>query len=158
MNISDPEIQLKLLMLGCWLYLMYKTLPDFILSLKSKRWTKTNAVVTTSSIDREGNFYRPKLIYKYTVNNKRYINDTYSYLGQASFSKSSAVSIAQSIPEGSSIDIYVNITNPQQAVVVPGVHWLQYASLLILTIFFVAVAYIGPILNFIWPGCEPNCT
>ncbi len=154
----EPELQLQLIMLGLWLFSLYKSGPKLILSIKSKNWTKRTALVTTSSFDREGHIYSPKIIYKYTFNNCEYMNDTYTYLGTSTISKSQSIKIAQSYPEGSNMDILVNPDNPQQSVVVPGVHWAQYVSLLILTLFCLSVANIAPILNFIWPGCEPNCT
>jgi len=154
----DPELQLKLIMLACLIYLIYQTGPNLILSIQSKNWAKQTATVTTSAFDRQSNIYSPKLIYKYTVKNREYMNDTYTYLGTSTISKLQSIKIAQQHPEGSEINIFVNPDNPEQSVVIPGVHWAQYFSLLLLVLFFVSVAYIVPILNFIWPGCEPNCT
>ncbi|MCH1929913.1 DUF3592 domain-containing protein [Shewanella sp. A25] len=154
----EPELQIKLMMLGLWLYLVYKSGPNLFLSIKSKKWKKSSSIVTTSSFDRTGNSYSPKLIYKYAFNGREFMNDTFTYLGTSSISKSNAIKIAQLYPEGSSMEIWVNPEKPEQSVVIPGVHWMQYVSLLILTLFCLSVAYIVPILNYIWPGCEPNCT
>lgn len=137
---------------------MYQSGPKLMLSIKSKYWVKQAATVTTSSFDRKGNTYSPKLIYKYSVKNHEYMNDTYTYLGTSTISKSQSIKIAQQHPVGTEISIFVNPDNPEQSVVIPGVHWVQYLSLVLLVVFFVSVAYIVPILNFIWPGCEPNCT
>ena len=145
----EPELQLKLVALVCLVFLTYKSGPKLLLSIKSRKWPKQTSVVTTSSIDRTGNAYEPKLIYKYAVNAREFINDTYTYLGTSTITKSQSVKIAQQNPVGSVLDIFVNPDNPEQSVVIPGVHWLQYLSLLLTVLFFTSLAFLGPILQFI---------
>jgi len=60
--------------------------------------------------------------------------------------------------EGSQLNVYYDPCLPNQSVIIPGIHWWQYASMILLTIMFFSIAYIVEILNFIWPGCQPNCT
>lgn len=154
----DSDIQLKLIVLGLWLYIVYRSAKPFLLGYRSVNWKKITGNVTTSTFDREGSFYSPKIIYKYSVNGKEYMNDIYTYMAVSSLTKKKSIKIVQSYPERSNIIIYIDNDKPENSVIVPGVHWSQYLSFLLVTLFLLSVAYIVPILNFIWPGCEPNCT
>ena len=153
----DTELQLKLLMSGLWLFMAYKSYKPFSLNQKSYGWVKSTGLITTSSIDRMGNTYHPKIIYKYTHQGKGYINYIYTYLGVGHITKSKAIEISEKYPEGSETEIFIDPVDHENSVIVRGIHWYQYFSFALLTLFCVSVAYMGPILNFIWPGCEPNC-
>jgi hypothetical protein len=154
----EPDTQLKLIALGLWALLIYRSAKPYHRSISSNKWPQGKAIVTTSSIDRANNIYSPKIIYEYLVHGVRQLNDTYTYLGASSFTKSRAIGLAQSHPVGSEIVIFICPDDPKESVIVPGVHWLQYVSFLLVTLFCVFLAFIDPIFNFIWPGCEPNCT
>jgi len=147
----DSELKLQLLMLGLWLFMAYRMAKPLLNGIKSTSWKSQSATVTTSAFDRTGNEYTPKIIYKYTINNQEYMNDTYTFMGAGYIGKKKSINIAQQHPEGSLITIFVNPLNPEVSVIVPGVHWLQYASLLLITLFLVSVAYLGPIIEFMCP-------
>ena len=154
----EPQLQIRLMMLAIWLFMAYKTAKPYLLSVKSVSWDKVIGTVTTSSFDRDGVIYIPKIIYQYSINGHEYLNDTYTYLGTASLSKANAIKTAQAYPVNSELQLYVDSNNYQNSVIIPGVHWLQYMSFAGLTVFCLTVAYLVQILNFIWPGCQPNCT
>jgi len=154
----NPQFKLLLIMFCFWLFLVYKFYKPILIGRKSYQWTKTPALVTTSSIDRNSNAYQPKIIYKYSFQGKEYINDIYTYVGDAGYiTKSKAIETAQKYPEGSEIQVFVDPDDPQNSLILRGVHWVQYGAFALLTLFCISVAFIVPILNFIWPGCEPNC-
>ncbi|TCS36458.1 DUF3592 domain-containing protein [Reinekea marinisedimentorum] len=154
----DSGLQLKLLMLGLWLIMVYRSYGNIVRSLSSKEWPSTTAKVVLSSFDRTQSLYEPKIIYRYSINGMQYDNDTYTHLGAFSTTKKTAIKISKNHPEGSNITIHVNPRAPQQSVIVPGIHWVQVASFVALTLMLLGIAYIGEILNFIYPGCQPKCT
>lgn len=154
----NPQLQLQLMMLGFWLFLMYKFYKPFFQSLKSVNWPIVKAIIVTSSFDRNGNSYSPKLIYRYKICNIEYQNDTYTFLGKSPISKSGAIEVSRNCPEGSLVDIHVDPNDPQNSVIVAGVHWSNILSFIALTVFCLCVAFMGQILDFIYPGCEPNCS
>lgn len=154
----EPQLTIRLIMLGLWVFIVIKTAKPFIFSRKSMHWPKILAAVKISSFDRQGNIYSPKIIYHYQYEENEYQNDTYSFLGVAGFTKKQAIQISKEHPEGSLIQIYVDPKQSNNSVVIPGVHWLQYVGFILLTAFCLSVAFLIEILNFIWPGCQPNCT
>ena len=154
----DPNLQLRLLMFAIWSFMVFRTSKSFYFGISSSKWPKVKASVKTSSIDRIQNLYSPKIIYEYVARGARQINDTYTYMGLGHFSKSRAIETAQLYPVGREIDIHVNPDNPKVSVILPGIHWVHYASFILVTGFCVFVAFIDPILNSIWPGCAPRCT
>lgn len=151
------SFELKLLILGAWGFLLFKSAKPYLLGKGSQSWKKIKGVVDLSSIDRAGNDYCPKIIYRYTYNGKEYINDTYTFLGTTSFSKKKAINTAQKYKTGEAITVFINPNNPSISVLVPGVHFFQYLALIGITMLFLGAAFIVEILNFIWPGCQPNC-
>jgi hypothetical protein len=154
----DPQLTLRLVMLAFWLFMVFRFLKPCVLALKSKSWPTATATVVTSTFDRAGTVYSPKVIYKFTHNGREYQNDNITYLGVASTSKQKAITAAQRYPERGNVTVHFDPFNPQNAVITPGVELKHYASFVLITLFCVAVVYIVQILNFIWPGCQPNCT
>jgi len=154
----DPQSKLRLLMLVIWLLFAIRSAKPLLLSIKSKNWNKVNATVDESTFDRNRNIYSPKIIYRYFYKGKEYLNDNYTYLGTATLSKKQSIMAAQNHPKNSQIQVYVDENEPENSVIVPGVHWVQILSIVLITMFCLAVANLVEILNFIWPGCEPNCT
>lgn len=148
----DSGLQLKLFMFGLLIYMFYKFYEEVSLSIKSTHWPMIRAQVTSSSIDRNANVYEPKIIYRYQVGGIEYINDTYSYLGTVHITKRKAIDISRSIPEKSELNVYVDPADPNNSTIVPGIHWYQIVSLVLIFGFFVSIAFIGEILNFISPG------
>jgi hypothetical protein len=155
---ADPGIRLKLLMLGVLLFVLFKPIKSIVLGLRSKDWRKMRATITTSGLDRESGVYYPKIIYNYTVNGRELTDDNYTFSGAITNSKSRALAIVQENPVGKEISIFVNPEDSSRTVVVPGVHWSAYANVAFFVVFFTGIAFIVDILNFIWPGCQPNCT
>jgi hypothetical protein len=154
----DPGLQLKLLMVGLWLLMVYRFYRPTKNGLESLRWEKVDATVILSSFDRFQNIYQPKIVYRYCFDGKSFDNDTYSFLGTTNLTKNSAIKLASSHSEGSNIQVYVSPSDGQQSVIVPGVHWSQWVSMVFLSFILLGIAYIVEILNFIWPGCAPACT
>lgn len=153
----DPQLKLRLMMLAFWLFMVLRTLKPFVLALKSRSWPSTKAKVITSSFDRAGNVYSPKVIYKFTHNSREYQNDNINFMGVASAWKGKAISVAQRYPEQSLVTVFFDPNKPENSVINPGVERSTYVSFFILTAFCLGVAFIVQILNFIWPGCQPNC-
>lgn len=156
--LADPGVRLKLLMLGVLLFVLFKPIKSIMLGLRSKEWRKVKATITTSGLDRESGVYCPKIIYNYAVNGRELTDDNYTFSGAITNSKSRALAIVKENPVGKEIPIFVNPEDPSRTVVVPGVHWSAYANVAFFVIFFGGIAFIGEILNLIWPGCQPNCT
>ena len=153
----------KLFILSIWFGFVLFSFKKFILSIASTKWPITSAVVTSSRIESKyaGNgltFHTPKIEYRYTVNDKTYTNNNFTYMGTSGLSNKYATRYIEKYYEGSQLNIHYNPTSPSQAVIISGVHWGQYVGMAFLTIMFFSIAFVVEILNFIWPGCQPNCT
>ena len=120
-----------------------------MLGRKSLNWRSTKAVVTKSDIDRESGTYYPKIIYRYSVNGQAHINDTYTFTGTGYIFKKTAIAISLKHPEGTEIQIRYNQDNPSQSVIVPGVHWSNYANLAFFVLFFGGLAFALDIINLV---------
>jgi len=153
-----PAIDLKLLMLGLLIYVSYFHLKSIIRGRRSKNWRRVKAEITSSGIDRESGTYYPKIIYRYTVNGRDYINDTYTFVGTGQMLKRNVVSIALQNPVGKQIDVFVDPADPSRSVIVPGAHASSYFNIVFFIFMFGGFAFLPEILTFIWPGCQPNCT
>jgi len=145
-------------MIGIWLIMVYRFYKPTKYGLESLKWEKVGATIILSSFDRFQNIYQPKIVYRYEYSGDSYDNDTYSFFGTAILTKKSAIKLAKKFPEGSNVQVYVSPYDGQQSVIVPGVHWSQWASMTFLSMMFIGIAYIVEILNFIWPGCQPACS
>ena len=145
-------------MLGVLFFVLFKPIRGIVLGLRSKSWRKVRAIVATSGLDRESGVYYPKIIYNYTVNGRELTDDNYTFCGAITNSKSRALAIVHDNPVGKEISIFVNPGDSSSTVVVPGVHWSAYANVAFFVFMFTGIAFIADILNFIWPGCQPNCT
>ncbi len=51
----NPQLQLQLIMLAFWSFLIYKSYKPFVHSLNSVNWPTIKATIVTSSFDRNGN-------------------------------------------------------------------------------------------------------
>lgn len=111
-----------------------------------------------SSFERSGGLYFPKLIYEYFVDEIRQLNDTYTYMGDVPSSKKGVIGLIKEFPKGSDIKVFVNPDDREESVILPGVHWSQFFSFGVISLFLLAVANLVPILEFFFPGCQPNCT
>lgn len=100
-------LPLKLLMLGVLIYVSYFHVKSILLGRRSRDWLRVKAEITASGVDRESGTYYPKIIYRYTVNGRDYINDTYTFIGTGQMLKRSVVSIALRNPVGKQIDVFV---------------------------------------------------
>ena len=159
----EPGLQLKLLMLAIWLGFVALSAKKFVRGRASINWPTITASVNSSDIEAKsgGNgltFYSPKIEYQYTINNRAYKSSTFTFMGTSGLTKNYAEKYASKYPSGSEIQVHYNPRNPEISVIIPGVHWGQYASIIFLTLMFFSIAHIVEILNIIWPGCEPNCT
>lgn len=159
----DPELlKLKLLIFAVWLFLIGINARKLILSLTSKNWNTTNARIISSDIivKSGGNglrFHHPNIVYEYTVGYETFKNDVFTFMGTYALTKRNADRNISDNNPGKIVDIYYNPKKPSQSVIMPGVHWLDVASLIFLTAILFGIAHIIEILNFVWPGCQPNC-
>ena len=144
-------------MLGFWIFMVLRFVRPFVLGLKSRSWPTAKATVVTSSFARGRAAYIPKVTYKASHDGREYQNDTIRFLGAAAVTQESALAVAQRYPERSEVTIHFDPSDPRKAVIVPGVEAKHYVGLAFLTLFCLGVAFIVPVLNLIWPGCQPNC-
>ena len=151
-------LQLKILMLGVLTYVSYFHVKSILLGRKSRDWRRVKAEITASGIDRESGTYYPKIIYRYTVNGRDYINDTYTFIGTGQMLKRSVVAVALQNPVGKQIDVFVDPNDPSRSVIIPGAHASSYFNIVFFVLMFGGIAFLPELLNFIWPGCQPNCT
>ncbi|NOY48334.1 MAG: DUF3592 domain-containing protein [Chlorobi bacterium] len=150
-------------MFAIWLGFVVFSAKKFIRGKMSTNWPKIIATVKSSCIETKNGgkglaFYSPKIEYQYSLNFRNYSNNNFTYMGTSGFTKRYAEKYVKKYTVGSEIEVSYNPKSPEMSVIIPGVHWGQYASMLFLTLMFFSFGYIAEILNFIWPGCEPNCT
>ncbi|GGB79286.1 hypothetical protein GCM10011352_01180 [Marinobacterium zhoushanense] len=153
---------LRILMLGIWLCFMAFSVKKVFLGRASLLWPKIPALVIASHIEtksvRNGlKFYAPIIEFKYKVNGISYTSSNFTYMGTSGFTKKYAGKYTARYFVGKHINIFYNPRNPEMAVIIPGIHRLQYASILVITIFIFGFAYVGEVLNLIFPNCHPNC-
>ena len=114
---------------------------SILLGLRSKNWRRVKAIVASSSLDREGRAYFPKIIYKYSINGREYIDDTFAFaLGNAS-TKAHSIAVVQRHTEGQEILVYVDPENPARSVMEPGVHWSSYMNVTLMVLFISALGF-----------------
>lgn len=159
----DLGSQFKLLMLAIWLGSFAFSAKKFIRGRASMSWPTTIASVYSSDIEEKSGrngltFYSPLIEYQYSINNKPYQSSIFTFMGTSGFTREYALKYQSMYPVGSEIEVYYNPINPEISVIVPGVHWGQYASMVLITILLFGIANIVEILNVFWPGCEPRCT
>jgi hypothetical protein len=153
-------------MLFVWLLflgLLFRGLPK---SLSSMRWTRVSGrIISVQKEIRQRNgkpVCMPIVSYDYSFEGAQYQSDRLTFLGTsgalggAGFEWQVDRRLKRFAPN-SSVDVFVNPNLPSEAVLLPGVHWSQYAGLVGISLFCLGVAFIVQILNFIWPGCQPNC-
>lgn len=157
------ELQLRILLLGAWLLIVGLSFRKLRLGLASQKWPTRKGTVVTASIESKPLQYglrahAPAVTYEYEVADRRFVGKTFTYVGTVGWTRAFAERRLSTLFPGAVVPVFVNPQDPEQAVLVPGVHWVQWASLCIVSVFFLAIAFIVQILNYIWPGCKPNCT
>jgi len=164
----NPDLLFKLLMLAIWMGFLISMRRDLIKSLASRHWVRVGGRIISSSIGTEMGprgvqIFIPVVEYNYKYEGKEYKGNRLTFLGTSSGSNGKAVSkwlalrYIRPFAINQETDVFVNPKSPGEAVLLPGVHWSQYLMIVIMTIIFLGIAFIVPILNFIWPGCQPNC-
>ena len=111
---------------------------------------------------RGGTVYLPIVSYSYNYDGRQYQSESLTYLGTSGGYGGAGLEWQvnqrlNAFPPSSTVSVFVNPKVPTEAVLLPGVHWSQYVGLVFVTLLFLGIAFIGEILNFIWPGCQPNC-
>jgi hypothetical protein len=163
----DAKISLQIMMLLVWLMFMYRMFRAFPKSFASRHWTRVAGRIVANEQNERSHvygvaIYKPVVSYCYNVNGTEYHGTWLTYLGTTGglggtgFGWQTSERLSALAPN-STVDVFVNPQNPAEAVLIPGVHWAQYALFIGITAFCMGVAFIVPILNFIWPGCQPNC-
>ena len=163
----DAGLRLKIIMLLVWIFMMgmmYRGLPK---SFASRRWLRVDGRVISSQIEsrqiRGKTVYVPMVSFEYNFEGKQYKSDLFTFFGTSGGfgGKGFKWQVEQRIKAfapNSSVSVFVNPVTPSEAVLLPGVHCSQYAFLIFFTLFCLGVVFIVEILNFVWPGCQPNCT
>jgi hypothetical protein len=163
----NANTSLQIMMLLIWLMFVYRMFRSFPKSFASRHWVRVAGRVTANE-ECERSYvygmaiYKPIVSYRYNVNGTEYHSKLLTYLGTSGgfggggFGGQASERLRALAPNGT-VDVFVNPQNPAEAVLIPGVHWAQYVLFIGLTAFCMGVAFIVPILNFIWPGCQPNC-
>ena len=159
----ESGLFLKLFMLAIWSIFIIFLAKDYVYGLVSINWPKINGVITNSGIDAKygGNgltFYSPVIEYKYSINGEEFKNNKFTYMGTVGLTHKYASKCISKYPVNSCVEIYYHPKDRAESVIIPGVHWFQYVGFAFITIMFLSIAFIVEILNFIWPGCQPNCT
>jgi hypothetical protein len=162
----NADLQLKIVMLVVWatfMCLMFRGLPR---SLASNRWAQVRGTVISSRAERRQRLgkpvYLPVVAYSYRFEGNDYQSESFTFLGTsgglggAGFDWQVQQRLRPFTPNAP-VSVYVNPKLPSEAVLLPGVHWSQYAAVVGISLFCLGVAFIVDILNFIWPGCQPNC-
>jgi hypothetical protein len=163
----DAKTILQIMMLLVWLMFMCRMFRAFPKSFASRLWTRVpGRVVANEQRERSHVYgmaiYKPVVSYCYNVNGTEYRSTSLTYLGTngglggAGFGWQTSERLREPAPN-STVDVFVNPQYPAEAVLVPGVHWAQYVLFIGITAFCMGVAFIAPILDFIWPDCQPNC-
>jgi len=162
----DAGFQLKIIMFLVWIFLMGMMFRGLPKSLASRRWLQVSGQVISSQIgSRQTNGKTvcvPIVSYSYNFDGKLYQSESFTFLGTSggfggAGLKWQVEQRLKAFTPNSSVNVFVNPKAPTEAVLLPGVHWSQYSALIFFTLFCLGVAFIVNILNFIWPGCQPNC-
>lgn len=160
----NPQVQLQLIMLGVWAFIIGLSVRKLPKAIASRRWPRVSGQVISShirstSVGNGARLHAPVVLYSYSVGGITYKSETFTYLGTAGAAFEWQVKKQLRLfKNGTTVQVYYNAIKPEEAVLVPGVHWVQYFSLLLISLFCLGGAFIVQILNFIWPGCQPHCT
>jgi uncharacterized protein DUF3592 len=99
-------------------------------SVGSHRWQTTEGVIIASRVHEEpgveGLTYRPKVLYRYSVNGSEHVASRTKFGDGVSLSWSSpARQIVRTYPVGTAVTVHYNPADPADAVLEPGVNgWI----------------------------------
>jgi len=85
----------------------------------SKKWLTSCGVIVSSDVICEyidAAYYKPKIVYKYSVNGKEYFSSEYTFGESSWIIESKAHEVVNSYEQDMSIIIYYNPNNPSEAV------------------------------------------
>ena len=158
----NPELQYKIFMTVFVASISVYFVRTLYFGFVSSKWPITQAIATKSHVEKRnvykgGTAYVPVIEYKYTVGSKNFTSSRLTYSGLFGTSKKHADEQVSYFPKGRKFNTYYNPKKPQQSVLVTGVHWLNYLAIIVTLSIFVGLFYLLEILNYIWPGCQPNC-
>ena len=93
---------------------------------ESATWPTAQGEVRGSSLETRGslirgNSYRAKVMYNFTVNEKRFSGNLVTFSDHRSGNPSHARDIVKMYPKGEAVTVYYNPQNPQVCVLEPGV-------------------------------------
>ncbi len=149
----DAGLQLKLLLLVVWIGFVVFSAKKFVLAKTSTNWPKVKAIVKSSCLKakRVGDghtYYSPDIEYQYSLDSKHYSSNNFTYMGTFGLSKEYSDKYINKYTVGSEIEVSYNPKTPEVAVIIPGVHWGQYTSMLLLTLIFFCCGHIVEIINY----------
>ncbi len=88
-----------------------------------------------SERDSDGTTYRAEIQFEYSVNNQAYTSDTYRFGTMGMSDSTEANNIVREFPVGANVTVYYDPTDPQRAILKPGVSDSDRFMLLFLTPF-----------------------
>jgi hypothetical protein len=93
---------------------------------------------TSSSTRRESTTYRPDIVYDYEVNGTPYSGNRVGVLHVGSSNPRKAEDVVARYPVGSEVTVFYDPSDPQTAVLEPGVSWFSYMPIVGGTVFVLA--------------------
>jgi hypothetical protein len=93
--------------------------------------------------------YSPVVTYAYPFGGRHYASESLTLLGTPGplSSEELAWEFLKSFPIGGAVTVFVNPDSPDESVLIPGVHWSQYAGFAFITLLFGGFAFIGEIIE-----------
>jgi len=98
----------------------------------SKKWPTTQGLVLLSHVKKgrgsksNRTTYKAVVSYSYKVKNKTYEGSRVSFGDGASSNHKVACKLVDMFPKGKTIKVYYKPEDPENAVLVPGIHWIGF--------------------------------
>ena len=154
--VRSPRRRYEFAVVGLFIVIVACYFANAILWSYVQQWRAHSSFVTVSATIVEasvrstgsgaasrGRSFSPHIIYRYSVGGKEYENDRYFFMGDGWRDAPSAGAVVTHFPVGSSVQIFVDATNPSQAVIdasMPNLGAILYV-LPIVAFGFGAIAY-----------------
>ena len=129
---------MELAFLGCGGFLILVALRNFYSGSASKNWAQTYGRISRSFVlvhsdDEQG--YTPQLEYEYSYQGAAYRGKRIRFGQVGSWSRKQAEGILAPFPEGSTVPVFVDPRNSEEAVLIRGTSWGNLALVLAGAIF-----------------------
>ena len=91
---------------------------------RSRGWATVGGRVVTSTVNeftgKSGTTWRPMIVYSYSVGSLRFMSSRIAFHSLASGDRGDAARLAARYPAGSTVRVFYDPQDPEQAVLVPG--------------------------------------